>query len=423
MRPQTLEEFEGQEQLLGAGKPLFPVAQGRGRLPSLILWGPPGSGKTTLARLLASRARLRFVVLSAVAAGVRETREAVAEAGRLRRQGIRSALFIDELHRFNKTQQDALLPSVARGAVILIGATTENPSFEVTPPLRSRCRIFRLKPLEPEQIDVIVRRALADEERGLGRRGLRLDTDAGALLVRLSEGDARRALTLLDMAAERSKDRIDRNAVEAAMGARVPDHDKSGDAHYDVVSAFIKSLRGSDPDAAVYWLARMLEGGEDPRFITRRMLIFASEDVGNADPLALAVAAAAADAFDRVGLPEGRLILSQAATYLACAPKSNASTQAIGAATAAVREQGTLPVPLHLRNAPTELLRREGHGVGYRYPHEFPEHFLVEQYLPDALKGARFYRPTEQGREAELGALLRKRWGPSKSDPEADEEA
>jgi putative ATPase len=417
MRPKTLEEFEGQEQLLGVGKPLFPLVQGRGKLPSSILWGPPGSGKTTLARLLAARAKLRFVVLSAVAAGVRQTREAVFEADRLRRQGIRTALFIDELHRFNKTQQDALLPYVERGVIVLLGATTENPSFEVTPPLRSRCRIFRLTPLKPEQIDNIVRRALADEERGLGRRRLGLEVDAGTLLVRLAEGDARRALTLLDMAAERSADRIDRGAVEAAMGARVPDHDKSGDAHYDVVSAFIKSLRGSDPDAAVYWLARMLEAGEDPRFITRRMLIFASEDVGNADPLALAVAAAAADGFDRVGLPEGRLILSQAATYLACAPKSNAATQAIGAATTAVQEQGTLPVPLHLRNAPTELLRREGHGVGYRYPHEFPEHFVLEQYLPDALREARFYRPTEQGREAELGELLRKRWGKAKSDP------
>jgi putative ATPase len=413
MRPGTLEEFEGQAHLLGPGKPLFTVVQGHGRLPSLILWGPPGSGKTTLARLLAEKAGLRLVVLSAVLSGVRETREAIADAELLRRRGVKTALFIDEIHRFNKAQQDALLPHVERGSVVLMGATTENPSFEVIPPLRSRCRIFRLKPLESENVERIVRSALTDEQHGIGKRKLELEHDALDLLVRLAEGDARRALTLLDMAAERASERIDRTAVEAAMGARVPDHDKTGDAHYDVVSAFIKSLRGSDPDAAVYWLARMLEGGEDPRFITRRMLIFASEDIGNADPLALALASAAADAFDRVGLPEGRLILGQAATYLACAPKSNASLKAISGATDAVREHGSLPVPLHLRNAPTELLRREGHGEGYRYPHDQPGHFVREQYLPDDLKGVRFYLPTDQGREAELAALQRRRWGDS----------
>ncbi len=414
MRPTRLQEFEGQGQLLAEGKPLFPVVQGRGHLPSLILWGPPGSGKTTLARLLAARAELRFVPMSAVLSGVREMRERIADAERLRRRGTRTALFIDEIHRFNKAQQDALLPPVERGTVVLLGATTENPSFEVIPPLRSRCRIFRLEPLRAEAIGRLVGRALEDRERGLGERELRLDPEAGKLLVRLAEGDARRALSLLELAADRVTERIDRDAVEAAMGARVPDHDKAGDAHYDVVSAFIKSLRGSDPDAAVYWMARMLDAGEDPRFVTRRLLIFASEDVGNADPLALSVATAAADAFDRVGLPEGRLILSQAATYLACAPKSNASMKAISAASEAVQEHGSLPVPLHLRNAPTELLKSQGHGAGYRYPHNFPEHFVGAQYLPDEIADARFYYPTEEGREAALGALLRKRWGAKK---------
>jgi putative ATPase len=414
MRPTRLEDFMGQEHLLGAGKPLFPAVQGRGHLPSLILWGPPGSGKTTLGRLLAARAKLRFVPLSAVLSGVRDMREKIDAAQRLLRHGTHTALFIDEIHRFNKAQQDALLPHVERGTIVLLGATTENPSFEVTPPLRSRCRIFRLKPLAAEAIERLLERALADKERGLGKRSLGIDREARVLLVRLSEGDARRALSLLELAADRVTDRIDRGAVEAAMGARVPDHDKAGDAHYDVVSAFIKSLRGSDPDAAVYWLARMLEAGEDPRFVTRRMLIFASEDIGNADPLALSVAATAADAFDRVGLPEGRLILSQAATYLASAPKSNASLKAISEATEAVREHGALPVPLHLRNAPTELLKAEGHGAGYRYPHDFPDHFVRAQYLPDTIKDARYYRPSDEGREAALAALLRKRWGEKK---------
>ena len=415
MRPRSLAEFAGQEHLLAAGGPLEPVVSGRGRLFSLILWGPPGSGKTTLARLLADHAKLRFRSGSAVLSGVKDLREAFADAERAARSGQGTALFIDEIHRFNKAQQDALLPHVERGTVVFLGATTENPSFEVIPALRSRARVFTLKALGGVHLAAIVRRALADRERGLGARDLSLADDALELLIRLAVGDARRALSLLENAAERVEREIDRAAVEAAVEVRLPDYDKSGDAHYDVISAFIKSLRGSDPDAAVYWLARMLEGGEDPRFITRRMLIFASEDVGNADPQALSVAAAAADAFDRVGLPEGGLILSQAATYLASAAKSNASMLAIGRAREAVAEHGALGVPLHLRNAPTELMKSEGYGVGYRYPHDQPGHFVRAQYLPDELSSARFYEPSEEGDEARIAARLRGLWGDPKS--------
>jgi putative ATPase len=413
MRPRRLEEFEGQEHLLGEGSPLGPVLAGRAPLPSMILWGPPGSGKTTLARLLAERLELRLVTLSAVSSGVRELREEIEEAARLRRDRVRTALFVDEIHRFNKAQQDALLPHVERGVVTLIGATTENPSFEVISALRSRCRVFTLRALDAAQIGRIVRRAL-ETDPALAPRGLTIDDAALELLARLAEGDARRALVLVENAAGRVERAIDRDAVAAAVDAVLPDYDKGGEQHYDVISAFIKSLRGSDPDAAVYWLARMLAGGEDPRFICRRMLIFASEDVGNADPMALAVANAAAEAFDRVGLPEGRLILSQAATYLASAPKSNASLLAIAAADEAVKEHGALPVPLHLRNAPTELLRQLGYARGYQYPHDHPEHFVQEQYLPDALKDARFYRPSGEGAERSLAERLRRWWKDAK---------
>jgi len=410
MRPQSLDQFAGQGHLVSADRPLGPLIAGKGRLPSMILWGPPGSGKTTLASLLAHRAQHRFEALSAVMAGVKDLREAVARAAEARAEGRPTALFIDEIHRFNKAQQDALLPYVENGTVVLIGATTENPSFEVIPALRSRCRIFTLEPLGDADLRDILERALADERLGLGRRKLAVEPDALALLCRLASGDARRALGLLETAAERVESRIDRAAVEAALETRLPDYDKGGDQHYDVISAFIKSLRGSDPDAALYWLARMLDAGEDPRFVCRRMLIFASEDVGNADPQALILATAAAEAFDRVGLPEGRLVLAQAATYLACAPKSNASYRALDAASAEVRESGALPVPLHLRNAPTELLRTLGHGKGYVYPHDRPGHFVDAEYLPEALRGKRFYRPSDQGLEVEIAARQHARW-------------
>jgi putative ATPase len=415
MRPRTLEEFEGQEHLLGSGGPLGPVLASGAKLPSCIFWGPPGSGKTTLARLLAERAGLRFAAISAVLSGVKDLREEIARAEEERRRGRRTALFVDEIHRFNKAQQDALLPHVERGTVVLLGATTENPSFEVIPALRSRARIFTLRALDESLLARIVTRALEDPERGLGKRGVTVAPDALELIARLAQGDARRALGLLESAADRAGGRIERDHVAAAFESRLPDYDKGGEAHYDVISAFIKSLRGSDPDAAVYWLARMLEGGEEPRFIARRLMIFASEDVGNADPLGLVVATAAAEAFDRVGLPEGKLILSQATTYLACAPKSNASLLAISRASEIARERGALPVPLPLRNAPTELLRQLGYGKGYQYPHDFPGHFVREQYLPDEIRDSRFYEPSDQGAERDVSKRQQQRW---KSDGE-----
>ena len=414
MRPRSLDEFVGQEQLLGPGGPLEAVVSRKAPLPSLILWGPPGSGKTTLARLLATHARFRFAAVSAVMAGVKELRAEIAEAERAQDRGERTALFVDEIHRFNKAQQDALLPFVERGTVTFLGATTENPSFEVIPALRSRARVFGLKPLGAEALGHVLRRALSDSERGLGKLGLGLSAEAEGLIVRFANGDARRALSVLTSAADRSEAEIGADAIRASVAEPLPDYDKNGDAHYDVISAFIKSLRGSDPDAAVYWLARMLDGGEDPRFITRRMLIFASEDIGNADPQALGVAASAAAAFDRVGLPEGRIILGQAVSYLACAPKSNASYRAINRAQEAVAEYGALPVPLRLRNAPTPLMKDAGYGDGYAYPHDHPDHFVVEQYLPDDLRDARFYEPSDQGHEADVRSRQEKRWGAKK---------
>lgn len=418
MRPRTLDEFVGQDQLLGPGGPLEAVVSRKAPLPSLILWGPPGSGKTTLARLLAAHARFRFAAISAVMAGVKELRAEIADAERAHERGERTALFVDEIHRFNKAQQDALLPFVERGTVTFLGATTENPSFEVIPALRSRARVFGLKALGPEAVREVLRRALTDRDRGLGKLGLAISDEAEMLIVRFVNGDARRALGVLASAAERSDSEIGGEAVRASVAEPLPDYDKNGEAHYDVISAFIKSLRGSDPDAALYYLARMLDGGEAPRFITRRLLIFASEDIGNADPNALTLATSAAEAFDRVGLPEGRIILGQAVTYLACAPKSNASYRGINRAQEAVAEYGALPVPLKLRNAPTQLMKDEGYGDGYAYPHDHPEHFVTEQYLPDDLsdnpRRARFYQPSDQGDEAEIAARQQRRWGSKK---------
>jgi len=411
MRPRSLEEVLGQEAVLQPGRPLR-RALAEGEIPSLLLWGPPGSGKTSLARLLAGDSGHRFVALSAVMVGVREVREVVAEAAERRQAGERTLLFLDEIHRFNKAQQDALLPHVEAGTVTLLGATTENPSFQVVSPLLSRMLVLRLEPLGAEALRTILRRALEDPERGLGAWAVRLAPDAEALLLRTAQGDARRALNLLEAAARSLEpDGDGARVVEAAYLGEVLQsptlyHDATGDWHYDVVSALIKSLRGSDPDGALYWLARMVEAGEDPLFIARRLVIFASEDVGNADPGALRLALDAKEAVHFVGMPEGFIPLAQAAVYLATAPKSNASYAAYLKAREDVRRQGNLPVPLHLRNAPTRLAREMGCGEGYLYPHDHSDGVVAQTYLPEALNGRRYFAPGRFGFEKEIAKRL-----------------
>jgi len=403
MRPKTLDEFVGQQHLLGPGKFLRGMV-GAGELRSLILWGPPGSGKTTLAEILASSGGARCVRFSAVTSGVKDLKKIVDEAERLHRLGKRTVLFVDEIHHFNKAQQDNFLPHVERGTLILIGATTENPSFEVISPLLSRAQVLVLQPLSAADVGTIVDRALADRINGLGDLGLSLAEDARAFLIDQSQGDARIALNALETAAallkkEKGAKVVDLARIQEALQKKALLYDKAGEEHYNVISAFIKSMRGSDPDAAVYWLMRMLEAGEDPLFIARRMVILAAEDIGNADPQALQVAVAAKDAFHFVGLPEGRIPLAQAATYLASAPKSNASYKAMLAAAKDVEDKGTLPVPLHLRNAPTPLMEKLGYGKDYRYAHDFPDHVVGQEHLPDALRGRKYYSPTESGYE------------------------
>ena len=420
MRPRSLDEFVGQEHLVGEHGPLR-RSIARGHLASILLWGPPGTGKTSLARLLAAAVGAEFTTLSAVMSGVAEVRAAIAEAReRLSLDGRRTVLFIDEIHRFNKAQQDALLPHVEDGTVTLVGATTENPWFEVNSALLSRLRVWRLEPLTDEQVATVVRRALEDPDRGLAgplgpEGGVALSDDAFAHVVSIAGGDARQALNVLEgaVALAESEPEPPRDAdgrlapalehTEAAAQQRALAYDRAGDGHYDTVSAFIKSLRGNDPDAALYWLAAMIAAGEDPRFIARRLIISASEDVGNADPRALQVAVAAAQALDHVGLPEAQYALAQAATYLATAPKSNRAGLAYWAAAADVQARGSLPVPLHLRNAAVPAMRHHGVGVGYRSPHDYEGADVEQRYLPDELADRRYYRPTEQGYEATIG--------------------
>jgi putative ATPase len=414
MRPRSLDEVVGQDLLVGPDGPLRVLAQTH-ELPSLILWGPPGCGKTTLARLLGGGPQTHFEALSAVTVGVKEIRAVVERARRERGAGRRTVLLLDELHRFNRAQQDSLLPHVEAGLLTLIGATTENPSFEVNAPLLSRCRVYTLERLEPASLALLVRRAVADPERGLGRSGLRVGDPAVEAIAHAADGDARRALGLLEAAAALHRGAPDADTplspdvVKEAAGRRLLLHDRDREEHYNVVSAFIKSLRANDPDAALYYAARMLDAGEDPLFLCRRLVIFASEDVGNADPQALPLATSAYLAVERIGLPEGRIPIAQAVTYLACAPRSNAAYLGIERAREAVAQRGSLPVPLHLRNAPTALMKGLGYGRDYEYPHDAPDRFVAAPNLPDALGKAVFYEPTEQGAEAVIAERLA-RW-------------
>jgi putative ATPase len=415
MRPRELDEFVGQEHILGKGRVLRKAIES-GELFSLILWGPPGTGKTTLAQIIASRTGANFFSFSAVLSGVKEIREVIKEAeGQQQYHHKKTILFVDEIHRFNKAQQDAFLPHVEKGTIALIGATTQNPSFEVISPLLSRTQVFTLQPLGPEELMIILRRALADSERGLGKHKVAIDDAIIKLLATLADGDARAALNALELAvmttppAEDGHRHITREAAEEAVQKRIL-YDKDGEEHYNLISALHKSMRGSDPDAALYWLGRMIAGGEDPLYIARRLIRFASEDVGNADPQALVVAVAAMQAFHFIGQPEGELALAQAAVHLATAPKSNALYTAYGGVRKAIKETGALPVPMHLRNAPTRLMEEMGYSDGYRYPHDFPDAFVEEDYLPKPLKTHRFYKPTGRGNEGAIRERLKKWW-------------
>lgn len=412
MRPETIDDVVGQQHLVGPGRLVREMVEG-GSIGSLVLWGPPGTGKTTLASILAQSTDAEFVKFSAVLSGVRELREAIAAADeRLSHHGRRTVLFVDEIHRFNKAQQDAFLPHVENGTVLLIGATTENPSFEVIAPLLSRAAVVVLEPLVTADLERLVDRALMDRERGLGAHDISIDPAAREFLCERAYGDARAALNFLEGAARltwlKKRTQIDLAIAEETVQQRALRYDKAGEEHYNVISAFIKSMRGSDPDAAIYWLARMIDAGEEPLFIARRLVIFASEDIGTADPQALPLAVAARDAVHFVGMPEGRIPLAHATAYLATAPKSNAAYKALGQAMADVKERGPLPVPKHLRNAPTQLMKDIGYGRDYKYAHDFDGNVVEQQHLPDELKSRSYYQPTDNGDEKSIGERLAK---------------
>ncbi|HEY0970485.1 MAG TPA: replication-associated recombination protein A [Gemmatimonadales bacterium] len=427
MRPLDLDEYAGQRHLLAPGKPLREMIE-RGAIGSMILWGPPGTGKTTLARLVARYTDRAFVPFSAVTEGVPRVREVVAEAEKRLALGRGTILFVDEIHRFNRAQQDAFLPHVEAGTITLIGATTENPSFELNGALLSRVRVFVLQPLDEEALTDLARRALTDRDRGLGELELRADDGAIELLVRGADGDARRLLTTLEAAADHVGPRghLTVEAARDALQRRVPRYDKAGEEHFNILSAYHKSLRGSDANGALYWMARMLEGGEDPLTIFRRAIAMASEDIGLADPEALKLAIAARDAYQMLGPPEGYLALSQMTIYLATAPKSNSAYRALNAALEAARETPAEPVPLHIRNAPTRLMKELGYHEGYRYAHSVPEAYIPQEYLPERLRGAEFYEPGNFGFEKDIArrlawwAELRERAGGRGSSPAGD---
>ena len=411
MRPHTLDDLVGQEHLVGKGS-ILRTALESGKIPSMILWGPPGTGKTTLANIIAHKLQLPFINLSAISAGVKEVRDAIATAQR----AAGAILFIDEIHRFNKGQQDALLGAVEKGTITLIGATTENPSFEVNSALLSRCQVYVLKALEEEYLVKLLNQALEKDEQLKEKKIELRETEA---LLTISGGDARKLLNLLELVVDTlptntetsEKQVITNENVMTIAQQRIALYDKSGEQHYDIISAFIKSMRGSDPNGAIYWLARMIEGGEDVKFIARRMVIFSSEDIGNANPNALLLANATFEAVNKIGYPEARIILAQCATYLASSHKSNASYMAINEALDLVRKDGDLPVPLHIRNAPTGLMKKLGYGKNYKYAHDYEGNFTEQEFLPEEIKGTTFYDPGHTPREEELRKFLRSRWG------------